>query len=42
MSKPIRITDEMKQKAQTEFAEMLANMKMSDGKISYSKSFKSA
>lgn len=40
MSKPIRITDEMKQKARDEFAEMLVNMKMSDGKISYSKSFK--
>jgi len=30
----------MKQKAQDEFAELLADMKMSDGKISYSKAFK--
>jgi len=40
MSVPITITDDMKQRAQTEFAEMLAELKMSDGKINYSKSFK--
>ncbi len=40
MSKLIRITDELKQKAQDEFATLLADMKMSDGKISYSKAFK--
>ena len=40
MPKPIIITDEMKRKAQAEFAEILADMKMSDGKISYSKAFK--
>lgn len=40
MPKPIRITDEMKQKAQTEFEALLSGMKMSDGTISYSKAFK--
>ena len=39
MPKPIRITDDMKQKAQHEFAELLAELKMSDGKINYSKKF---
>jgi hypothetical protein len=33
MAKPIRITGAMKQQAQAEFAEMLADLKMSDGKI---------
>jgi len=40
MPKPIRITDEMKQKAQTEFVALLNDLKMSDGEISYSTSFK--
>ena len=39
MPKPIQITDEMKQKAKDEFAELLADLKMSDGKISYTKKF---
>ena len=34
------ITEEMKQEAQAEFASLLTDMKMSDGKLSYSKSFK--
>jgi hypothetical protein len=38
--KPIRITDEMKQDAQTEFAALLNDLKMSDGEISYTRSFK--
>ncbi len=40
MSKPIRITDELKKEAQAEFAALLDGLKMSDGEISYSKSFK--
>jgi hypothetical protein len=40
MPKPIIITGAMKQQAQEEFTEMLADMKMSDGKISYTKAFK--
>jgi hypothetical protein len=40
MSKPIRITDEMKEQAQVEFGELLNGLKMSDGEIRYSKSFK--
>ena len=40
MPKPIKITDDMKQKAQDEFALMLNELKMTDGKINYSKSFK--
>ena len=40
MSTPIRITDEIKEKAQAEFAELLGNLKMSDGEIRYSKAFK--
>ena len=40
MSKPIRITDEMKTAAQTEFTALLDGLKMSDGAISYSKAFK--
>jgi len=34
------MTGKMKQQAQDEFAAMLADMKLSDGKISYSKAFK--
>jgi len=34
------MTDEMKTQAQEEFIDMLNDMKMSDGKLSYSKSFK--
>ena len=41
MSKPIRITEEMKLRAQTEFTKHLAGLKMSDGKMSFSVSFKS-
>ena len=40
MPRPIVLTEEIKQKAKDEFADLLAGMKMSDGKISYSKSFK--
>jgi hypothetical protein len=38
--KPITITEEMKAKAFEEFAMFLDDLKMTDGKISYSKSFK--
>ena len=37
MSKPIKITPEYREQALREFAEALLRMKMSDGKISYSK-----
>ena len=40
MSKPIRVTNKMKKEAQTEFAALLADLKMSDGEIRYSKAFK--
>ena len=40
MPKPIRITDEMKQQMQKEFTEVLDDIKMSDGKINFSKAFK--
>jgi len=40
MSKPIIITEAMKKKAQIEFVKLLDDMNMSDGKISYTKSFK--
>jgi hypothetical protein len=40
VSRPIILTEEIKQTAQQEFAELLASSKMSDGEISYSKSFK--
>ena len=40
MSKPIRITDKLKKQAQAEFKALLDDLKMSDGEISYSKSFK--
>jgi hypothetical protein len=40
MSKPIRITDDLKKQAQKEFKALLDDLKMSDGEISYSKSFK--
>jgi len=39
MSKPIRITDQMKKDAQAEFAALLENLKMSDGAIRYTKAF---
>jgi hypothetical protein len=39
MSKPIRITKAQKTQVQAEFSALLDNMKMSDGEISYSKSF---
>jgi hypothetical protein len=40
VSKPIRITDDLKKQAQKEFKALLDDLKMSDGEISYSKSFK--
>ena len=40
MPRPIILTDKLKQKAREDFAEMLNNIKMSDGKFNYSKSFK--
>ena len=40
MPRPITITEEMKQTALTDFAELLDGMKLSDGEIKYSKSFK--
>ena len=40
MPRPIIMTDEMKQAAREDFAGMLDGMKMPDGKLSYSKSFK--
>lgn len=40
MSKPIRITDNMKTEAQAEFAALLEALKMSDGEIRYAKEFK--
>jgi hypothetical protein len=40
MAKPIRVTNKMKQKVQKEFAELLAGMKMPDGKINFAKEFK--
>lgn len=39
MSKPIKLTDELKQDAITEFAKAISAMKMSDGKVNYSKNF---
>jgi len=39
MPKPIRITDELKTKAQAEFTALLDGLKMSDGEIRYSKAF---
>ena len=39
MTKPIKLTPELKQQAVAEFAKTLAEMKMSDGKVSYSKNF---
>lgn len=39
MSKPIKLTQELKQQAVAEFAEALAGMKMADGKVNYSKNF---
>ena len=40
MSRPIVLTDEIKRQIRDEFWETLDNTKMSDGKLSYSKSFK--
>ena len=40
MPRPIIMTDEMKQAVREDFAGMLDGMKMPDGKLSYSKSFK--
>lgn len=39
MARPIRITDKMKTEAQSEFAELLAKLKMSDGEIRYSREY---
>lgn len=39
MSKPIKLTDELVQAAVEEFAKALAGLKMSDGKVSYTKKF---
>jgi hypothetical protein len=40
MSKPIIITEELRQEAKDEFAALLDGLKMSNGEINYSKSFK--
>lgn len=40
MSKPIKLTDELIAKIQEEFIESVKKMKMSDGKVSYTKNFK--
>jgi len=40
MPRPIKMTDKMKQKAKKDFAEMLDNIKMSDGKLNYSVNYK--
>jgi len=40
MPRPITITKEMKQTALSDFAELLDEMKMSDGEIKYNRSFK--
>ena len=39
MPRPIIMTEEMKQKARDDFDLMLSNLKMSDGKFSYNRSF---
>lgn len=39
MSRPIKLTPELKQQAVQEFAKVLSEMKMADGKLSYSKNF---
>lgn len=39
MSKPIKLTPELKQQAVQEFAKTLSEMKMADGKLSYNKNF---
>lgn len=39
MSRPIYLTDELKKQALEEFTKTLAGLKMSDGKVSYNKSF---
>ena len=39
MSKPIKLTPELRQQAIDEFSEALVKMKMSDGKVSYNKNF---
>jgi len=40
MPRPITITEEMKQTALNDFAELLDGMKLSDGEVKYSRSFK--
>ena len=40
MPRPIVLTDKMKQKAKDDFAKMLDNTKMSDGKLNYSVNYK--
>ena len=40
MPRPIVLTEEIKQKAREDFAAILDNVKMSDGKFTYNKSFK--
>lgn len=39
MSKPIRLTDELKKQALEEFMKALDGLKMSDGKVAYNKNF---
>ena len=39
MSKPIKLTKELKDQALKEFKDSLNKLKMSDGKVSYNKSF---
>lgn len=39
MSKPIRLTEELKNSAIAEFVESVSKMKMADGRINYNKSF---
>lgn len=39
MAKPIKLTQSLKEQAVAEFAKALSNMKMSDGKVNYSKNF---
>lgn len=40
MSKPIKLTDELMSKIQAEFMEAVKNIKMFDGRISYTRNFK--
>ena len=39
MSRPIYLTEELKRQALEEFSKTLASLKMSDGKVTYNKSF---